>query len=108
MRINEVYGHEPILSCQTGICPPETCEKVGTQCVDIAAAVTLTPEVMVGEVTVACQGAPNVICETNGNGVSCTVRLIQQVCVSIPVRYGVDVSPCDTLIACADGRCPTN
>lgn len=105
MRINEVYGHEPILNCQSGCCPQENCEKVGTQCVDIAAAVTLTPEVTVGAVTVTCQGTPVVTCETNGNGASCTVRLVQQVCVSVPVTYGVAMTAGDTTIACADGCC---
>ena len=105
MRINEVYGHEPITPCQMGGCPPDPCEKVGTQCVDISAAVTLTPEVTVGTVTVTCEGAPRVTCETNGNGASCTLRLVQQVCVSVPVTYGVTMAAGETAIVCAEGCC---
>ena len=105
MRIHEVYDHEPILTCQGGGCPHETCGKVGTQCVDIAAVVTLTPNVTVGTVSVTCQGAPAVTCETNDNGASCTVRLVQKVCVSVPVTYGVASSEGDTSITCADGCC---
>ena len=105
MRINEVYGHEPILTCQSSGCPQETCEKVGTQCVDIAAFVTLTPEVTVGTATVTCRGTPVVTCETNDNGTSCTLRLVQQVCVSVPVTYGVAMDTGTTAITCADGCC---
>ena len=39
---------------------------------------------------------------TNADGTMCTVTLTQQVCVSIPVRYGVTMSTCDPTISCAD------
>ena len=108
MRINEVYGHEPILSYQPEQCPVEGCGKIGTQCVDVSAAVTLTPAVTVGNVTVTCQGSPNIVCETNAGGTSCTVTLVQRVCVSIPVEYGVSVDPGNAVIACAEECCRSN
>lgn len=106
MRINEAYEHDPILPYQTEeSCPVSGCNKVGTQCVDIAAALTLSPTASVGTVTVACQGAPAITCVTNAEGTSCTVTLTQQVCVSVPVRYGVTMTAGEPTIACADNSC---
>ena len=83
MRINEAYEHEPILPYQSEeSCPLNGCNKVSTQCVDVTAPVILVP--------------------TNADGTMCTATLTQQVCVSIPVRYGVTMSTCDPTIACAD------
>ena len=73
MRINEAYEHEPILPYQSE------------------------------ESTVTCQGSPSVTCVTSSDKTHCTVTLTQQVCVSIPVCYGVTMSTGDPTIACADG-----
>ena len=82
MRISEAYEHEPILPYQPEeSCPVNGCNKVSTQCVDVTAPVILVPT--------AVMGSP-------------TVTLTQQVCVSIPVRYGVTISTCDPTISCAD------
>lgn len=78
------------------------CNKVSTQCVDVTAPVILCPTAVMGSPTVTCQGSPTVTCTTNADGTMCTVTLTQQVCVSIPVRYGVTMSTRDPTIACAD------
>lgn len=106
MRISEAYEHDPILSYQgEGTCPPSSCGKVGTQCVDITAPMTLTPTATMGVVTVACQGSPEITCVTNADGTSCTVTMTQQVCVSVPVNYGVTLTAGEPTIACADNHC---
>lgn len=107
MRINEAYEHEAILPCpgeEGGL--GSGCNKITTQCVDVTAPVILQPTASVGTVTVACQGAPVVCCETDPCGASCTITLTQQICVSVPVRYGVSMSAGEPTIACAEG-CPS-
>ena len=103
MRIHEAYEHEPLLSCsceggQSG------CGRIGTQCLNIAASAVLTPVATVREVTVSCQGTPVITCESNG-GASCTMTITQQVCVSVPVNFGVTLTNGDATIACADNNC---
>jgi len=103
LRISEAYEHEPILSCQAEEpTPAGGCNKVATQCVNVSAPVVLQPAASVGTVTVACQGVPSITCVTNGDGTSCTLTLTQQVCVSIPVRYGVTMTTGEATIGCAD------
>lgn len=106
MRINEAYEHDTILPYQG----EEThagggCNKVGTQCVDVTAALTLVPSASVGTVSVTCQGTPTITCVTAPDGTSCTITMTQQVCVSVPVRYGVTMCPAEPTIACADNNC---
>lgn len=107
MHISEAYEHEPILPYQVGevSCPINSCSKIGTQCVDIAAPMTLTPTATIGVVTVSCQGAPVITCQTNADSTSCTVTMTQQVCVSVPVSYGVTMTSGEPTIACADNNC---
>lgn len=106
MRISEAYEHEPILPYQAeGCCPVNGCDKTGTQCVDISASMTLEPMASVGTVTVTCQGNPDITCVTNGSGTSCTVTMTQQICISVPIRYGVTMTSCEPTIACADNNC---
>ena len=105
MRINEAYEHEPILPYQSeDSCPVNGCNKVSTQCVDVTATVLLSPTAVMGTPTVTCQGSPTVTCTTNADCTMCTVTLTQQVCVSIPVRYGVTLSTGDPTICCSDSR----
>lgn len=104
MRINEAYEHEPLLSCTLEESPAggcEKCEKTGVQCVDIAAPLTVEPTAVMGTVAVSCQGSPSVCCVTEPDGRSCTVTVTQQVCVSVPLRYGVTVTAKDPTITCA-------
>lgn len=101
MRISEAYDRAPILPHQT----EETsggCNKVGTQCVNITAPMTLTPTASVGTVTVTCQGSPAMTCVTNEEGTACTLTMTQQVCVSVPIRYGVTTTSGEATIGCAD------
>lgn len=103
MRINEAYEHETILPYPT----EENslvggCNKVSTQCVDVTAPMTLTPTACVGTATVTCQGTPCTSCVTDPSGSCVTVTLTQQVCVSVPVRYGVTMTAGEPTIACAD------
>ena len=106
MHISEAYEHEPILPYPgEGTCPSGSCSKVGTQCVEIAAPMTLEPTATMGAVTVTCQGSPEVTCVTNEDGTSCTVTMTQQVCVSVPVSYGVTLTAGKPTIACADDHC---
>ena len=63
---------------------------------------TLTPTASVGNVTVACQGTPSIACVTDACGASVTVTMTQQICVSVPVRYGVTMTTGEPTIACAD------
>ena len=105
MRINEAYEHDSILPCQGEERPGNgsNCSKITTQCVDVTAPVILTPTASVGTVTVSCQGVPTVCCETDPSGSCCTITLTQQICVSMPVRYGVSMSTSDPTISCAEG-----
>lgn len=106
LRISEAYEHEPILPCQAeSSCPVGGCNKTGTQCVDIAAPFTLTPNAAVGAVTVTCQGNPSITCVSSADGSSCTVTMTQQVCVSVPIRYGVNLTSGEPTITCADNNC---
>ena len=109
MRINEAYEHEPLRQPEgdaAGSCPGScnNCNKVGAQSVDIAAPLVLTPSASVGTVTVSCQGVPTVECIAESNGSRCVVTMTQQLCVSVPVRYGVTLTPGEPTIACA-GDC---
>lgn len=101
MRINEAYEHAPILAYQ-GEETTNGCNKVGTQCVNITAPMTLTPTAAVGTITVTCQGSPSVTCVTNDEGTACTLTMTQQVCVSVPIRYGVTTTTGEATIGCAD------
>ena len=104
MRISEAYEHKPLLPCQPDeTCPGGGCSKTGTQCVDIAAPLVLTPAAAVGTVSVTCQGSPCINCVTEADGSSCVVTMTQQICVSVPVRYGVTMTAGDPTIACAPG-----
>ena len=100
MRINEAYEHEPILPYQSEeSCPLNGCNKVSTQCVDVTASVILSPT--------AVMGSPTVTCTTDAAGTSCEVIMTQQVCVSIPVQYKVELTPGQSAIACAGDSCQT-
>lgn len=105
MRINETYEHEPMLPGQgeEGRFPNNGCKKIITQCVDVTAPVILTPTASVGTVTVACQGAPCVSCATDPCGTSATITLTQQICVTVPVCYGVGMNAGEPSISCAEG-----
>lgn len=100
MRINEAYEHAAILPCPGD---DSGCNKIVTQCVDVAAPVTLIPSACLGAATVACQGMPVVSCVADPCGTSSTVTITQRICVTIPVRYDVSMSTGDPTIACADG-----
>ena len=101
MRINEAYDRTPILPYQ-GEEATGGCNKVGTQCVNITAPMTLAPTASVGTITVTCQGSPTVTCVTNEEGTACTLTMTQQVCVSVPIRYGVTTTSGEATIGCAD------
>ena len=107
LRINEAYEHEPILPYQPeDTCPINSCNKTASQCVEVSASVKLTPTAVVGNINAACEGAPEVACVTNDEGSSVTVTVTQKVCVSIPIRFGVEkADDDDPKIACADGKC---
>ena len=103
LRINEAYEHETILPYPTEeSCPMNGCNKVSTQCVDVSAPMTLTPTAAVGAVTVACQGSPCATCVADASGTSVTVTMTQQICVTVPVRYGVTMTAGEPTITCAD------
>lgn len=105
LRINETYEHESILPCPAQpeeVCPVGSgCNKISAQCVDVSAPMTLTPTACIGAVNISCQGSPTVTCVTDPAGTSCAVTMTQQICVSVPVRYGVTLSAGDPTIACA-------
>ena len=105
MRISEAYEHQPLLTCQMEDSAGGGCSKTGTQCVDIAAPLVLTPSAAVGTVSVTCQGSPSIACVTEEDGSCCTVTMTQQICVSVPVRYGVTIATGEPTIACADNSC---
>lgn len=106
MHISEAYEHAPILPYQPeDACQMNGCNKVGTQCVDVTAPMVLTPTASVGTVTIACQGTPAITCTTDAGGASCTVTMTQQVCVSVPIRYGVALTSGEPTISCADNSC---
>ena len=104
MRINDAYEHDPILPYQgEESCSTRSCNQAGTQCVEIAAPLTFTPEITVGNVTVSCQGTPVSTCETGEGGANCTVTMTQRVCVSVPIQYSGTVESNEPTIACAGG-----
>ncbi len=103
LRINEAYEHEPILPYQSEEnCPQTGCNKTATQCVDVAAVATLAPAAVFGTPTFTCQGSPSTVCVTNEEGTLCTVTFTQRVCMSIPIRYSVTMTPGESSIACAN------
>ena len=106
LHISEDYEHERILPYQTEeACPISSCNKPASQCVNVSAPVTLTPTAVIGSLSVACQGIPEVTCVTGTDGSRCTLMITQRVCVSVPVRFGVEMDSDDPTIACADSRC---
>lgn len=103
MRINEACECMPIQPYPPeDSCPAGGCSKVATQCVDIAAALTLNPTAVMGTPTVTCQGSPCVSCTTDCGGTSCTLTFKQQLCVSVPIRYGVTMASGEPSIECAE------
>jgi len=64
-----------------------------------------TPPLFPTHATVACQGTPTITCVTAPDGSCCTITMTQQICVSIPVCYGVTMGGGETTIACADNNC---
>lgn len=103
MRISEAYEHEPILAYSgEDCCPVSGCGRIGTQCVNVSAAMTMTPVAAVGTIAVTCQGLPTIACVPAEDGSFCTLTMTQQVCVSVPIRYGVTLTSGETTIGCAD------
>ena len=87
------------------------CDRTAIQCVNVSSAVTMEPSTSLGTVVVTCRGVPEVVCETNEEGTSCVVTMTQQLCVSMPVRYSVELTTNDSTIACAGdgaGTCTCN
>jgi hypothetical protein len=68
--------------------------------VEVSKQVRLDPSNTLGTAVITCQGNPTVSCETDASGFSCTVTVTQQICVSIPVTYGINIVEGDDLIAC--------
>ena len=104
MHIHEAYEHDSICAGQAeegASCPLAGCTKTGVQCVNVTAPVVLRPTAVVGTPVVTCQGSPVVTCTTDREGTSCAVTLTQEICVAIPVRYGVTMTSDDPTIACA-------
>ena len=89
--------------CSRNDCSASCIGKAGTQSVDISQPVVLTPTASLGTVVSSCPGTPTVTCVTAPDGGSCILTLTQRVCISIPVSYGVEVSPGEPIITCADG-----
>ena len=106
MRINEVFEHEPILPYQEEDCTPASCDKTGTHCLDITLPLTLTPTATPGTITTTCQGTPRVSCTSADDGLSCTLTIVQRVCVNVPVRFSVAADPLETTICCAGAEDP--
>ena len=88
-------------------CPTSGCDRTVVQCVDISAPVTLSPNTSIGTPHRHLQGMPAVTCTTDATGTSCEVVMTQQVCVSIPVQYKVELTPGQSAIACAGDSCQT-
>ncbi len=102
LRINEAYEHDAILPYSgEESCPLGGCNKIGVQCVNVSEPLTLTPTATTGSAVVNCQGTPSVTCVTSGDGSVCTVTVTQRVCVSVPIRYGVTMTPGEPTISCA-------
>lgn len=102
MHISEVFEHEPLLPFRQDEClASATCDKVGTQCVNIALPMTVTPVAGVGTTTTTCQGSPTVTCVTAADGLSCTLTVTQRVCLNIPVRFSAVAEAAAPTIACA-------
>ncbi len=86
-------------------CPTAGCTQTGVQELAISQPVTLTPSVSLGTISVSCQGRPSMTCTASADGTSCTVTMTEQIAVSIPVDYSVELTPDAPTIACADRSC---
>ncbi|MEG1683788.1 MAG: hypothetical protein RR295_08150, partial [Oscillospiraceae bacterium] len=95
MSIDNTASYQQLCSCT-----PDSCGKVGVQCVNVSVPVEVTPRATVGAISVACQGTPTVSCETSGSHGVCVITITQKVCMTIPVRYGVTTNVGDETIAC--------
>ena len=82
---------------------PECRDRTCLQCVRIEQPVTVTPTSEIGTASVCYQGAPAVLCERDPAGTRCRLTVTQNICLSIPVRFGVEVSAEDPSIDCAGG-----
>ena len=97
MRSNEVFENDILCQANPG------CDKVSTQCVDIALPMTVIPVAGIGTVTTSCQGMPSVTCVTADDSQSCILTVTQRVCLNIPVRFSAVAESDSPTIACAAG-----
>lgn len=98
MCIDDSLSYQQLCSCR-----PDSCSKSATQCVSVSLPVEVSPVASVGEITTSCQGTPVVTCQTDGTRNVCVLTVTQQVCMTIPVNYGVRTSAGTAEIGCAEG-----
>ena len=82
--------------------PERTC----VQCVQIDQPVTMAPVTEIGTAVICYQGIPEVTCEQIPAENQCRLNVSQKICVTLPIRFGVDVSAGDAVIGCAGGCDP--
>ena len=100
MSIDESLSYQ-----QTCACRLDGCAKTGCQCVDVSLPVEVSPVACVGEIVTTCQGTPVVTCRTDPCCNTAVLTVTQQLCLTIPVRFGANTCVGEATIACAAGGC---
>ena len=97
MCIDESLSYQKLCACR-----PDSCSKSASQCVSVSLPIEVSPAATLGEITTSCQGTPTVTCQTDASRNLCVLTVTQQVCLSIPVCYGVSTTAGAAEIACAE------
>ncbi|MGI6270036.1 MAG: hypothetical protein ACOYKJ_05840 [Candidatus Howiella sp.] len=83
--------------------PPDGCVKVGYQYADICVPVEVKSNAEIGKIETECCGEPMVSCKQNAADCTCEIRIVQKVCIKIPVRYSIAARAGESTIDCACG-----
>lgn len=76
------------------------CEKVGYQYADICVPVEIKPDAEIGRIETECCGEPDISCKQNREDCTCEVRIVQKICIKIPIRYSVEACKGESTIHC--------
>lgn len=98
MCINDSVSYQKVCACHL-----EECARVGHQCVDVSVPVEVAPIARVGEITTTCQGMPTVTCRTEPHCNVAVVTVTQELCLTIPVCYGLNTAVGQPTICCVPG-----
>jgi hypothetical protein len=80
----------------------KNCEKVVHQKAKITLPVEIEPFVITGNIKTKCCGSPKIIEEHCGCKDGCQFLITQEICVSIPVRFGAVTETKEVCIECEE------